>query len=325
MRANPKAVVMLLVCVWGGNASDVRAQVSPAESLFAYDPSMPFDLRDSVVRTFEGGVVLHEISFASPRGGRVHAYLVVPSGNGPFPVIVFGPWGLGNRTEFVPEALLYGRLGATSVIVDWPWTRPPPDRREQGPLDKPELDLAVFAQAVIDLRRALDLMLARREVDSTRVVYVGHSYGAQFGAVLAATDRRIRAAALVGGIPDNATFLVESQDPDQVAYRSRWTPEQLGHYMEVNAPLDAITWVGRIAPRPVLMQFAEFERAFGRVSMERYAAAAHEPKTVLWYPTGHELNDLRALLDRTAWVAEHLGLASPRSLLLELVQRTEAR
>lgn len=318
--------VVVLASGWRSSASEATAQVrAAAESLFAYDASAPVALRDSVVRTFDGGVVLHDITFASPRGGRVHAYLVAPAGTGPFPVVVFGPWGLGNRTEFVPEALLYGRLGATSVIVDWPWTRPPPDRRDQGPLDQPELDRAVFAQAVVDLRRALDVLLARPGVDSTRVAYVGHSYGAQFGAILAAVDRRIRAAALIAGIPDNATFLVESQDPDQVAYRSRWTAAQIARYLDVNAPLDAVTWVGRISPTPVLMQFAEFERAFGRASMERYAAAAGDPKLVRWYPTGHELNDPRALLDRAAWVTRHLRLESPRELLLELLQGTDAR
>lgn len=205
------------------------------------------------------------------------------------------------------------------MIVDWPWARPSPDRRDQGPLDRPEVDRDVFAQAVVDLRRALDLMVARPDVDPARVVYVGHSYGAQFGAALAAIDRRVRAAALLAGVPDNATFLVESQDPDQLAYRRRWSPEQIAHYMELNAPFDAIGWVGKISPTPLLMQFAEFERAFGLSAMQRFAAAAREPKRILWYPTGHELNDLRALLDRTAWVASHLRLEAPRRLLLKLV------
>lgn len=300
-------------------AGQGQSQAAGVDRLFAYDSSAPFDLRDTVVRTFDGSISLHEVSFTSPRGGRVHAYWVVPSGKGPFPVVLFGPWGLGNRTEFIPEAVLYGRLGATSVIVDWPWTRPPPDTRSQGPLDQPEIDRDVFAQAVVDLRRALDFVLTRPHTDSTRVVYVGHSYGAQFGAVLTAIDPRVKAAVLMAGIPDNATFLVESQDPEMVAYRARWTPEQIAHYMDVNRPFDAINWVGRISPRPLLMQFAEFERSFDTRSMQRYSAAARTPKTVLWYPTGHELNDIAALRDRTKWVAERLGLGSPRGGLLKFL------
>jgi dienelactone hydrolase len=282
---------------------------TPPDPLFAYDGSAPFAYQDSLVRTFDKGVTLHDVSFTSPRGGRVHAYLVVPPGRGKFPVVAFGPWGLGNRTEFIPEAVLYAQLGALSIIVDWPWMRPVPDRRERGPLDKPEVDRAVFAQAVVDLRRALDLMVARLDADPTRVAYVGHSCGAQFGAILAALDQRVRAVVLMAGIPDNAV-LVESEDADIVAHRSRYTAEQIQTYMKVNAPLDAVNWVGKIPPRPVLMQFAEFERGMTRAAMGRYAAAAKDPKTVLWYPTGHELNDSQALLDRMAFVAKHLRLKS---------------
>lgn len=317
MRDVLVAGLIVAACL-GSTASEARAQEA-AESLFAYDRTVPIDLRDSVARRFEGGIALHDVSFTSPRGGRVHAYIVVPDGSGPFPVVLFGPWGLGNRTEFIPEALLYARLGATAMIVDWPWTRPPPDRRAQGPIEQPEVDRDVFAQAVVDLRRALDFMLRRPHADSAHVIYVGHSYGAQFGAALTAVDRRVKAAVLMAGVPDNATFLVESQDPDMIAYRSRSTPEQIRRYLEVNAPLDAITWIGKVSPTPVLMQFAEFERAFDTRAMQRYAAAAREPKTVLWYPTGHELNDLTALRDRAVWVAERLGLESPDRVLLELL------
>jgi dienelactone hydrolase len=320
MKASPRARAGVALALWACLAGPGPAQSpEPDPALFAYDLSAPLDLRGVIVRELDAGVVLHDVSFASPRGGRVHAYMVVPSGTGPFPVIVFGPWGLGNRTEFIPEAHLYGRLGVASMIVDWPWTRPPPDRRDQGPLDKPEMDRDVFAQAVIDLRRALDVMVARPDVDPARVAYVGHSYGAQFGAILTAIDRRVKAAALLTGVPDNAAFLVDSQDADAVAYRKRWSQEQIARYIEVNRPVDAIQWIGRVAPTPLLMQFAEFERSFDRSAMERFAAAAGEPKTVLWYPTGHELNDVRAAVDRAAWVTSRLRLDVSRTRLVELL------
>jgi dienelactone hydrolase len=280
----------------------------PVAALFAYDAAEPLAFQDSLLRTFDKGVTLHEISFASPRGGRVHAYLVVPPGKTKFPVVVFGPWGLGNRTEFIPEANVYAQMGAVSIIVDWPWTRPVPDRRSQGPLEKPEEDAAVFEQAVVDLKRAVDVMVARPDVDASRIVYVGHSYGAQFGAILAAIDPRVRAAVLMAGIPDQATFLVESQDADVVDFRSKYTKKQIEHYLQVNASFDAVGWVGKISPRPVLMQFAEYERQYTRAAMERYAAAAKEPKIVYWYPTGHELNDPMAFLDRMVFVSAQLGL-----------------
>jgi hypothetical protein len=41
--------------------------------------------------------------------------------------------------------------------------------------------------------------------------------------------------------------------------------------------------------------------------MERYFAAASEPKSVMWYDTGHELNDIKALLDRADWLQKQIG------------------
>ena len=56
------------------------------------------------------------------------------------------------------------------------------------------------------------------------------------------------------------------------------------------------------------MQFGEFEASITMASIQRYAAAAKQPVTVLWYPTGHEVNDPKACADRTAWVRKQLGL-----------------
>jgi len=43
-------------------------------------------------------------------------------------------------------------------------------------------------------------------------------------------------------------------------------------------------------------------------AMQRYAGAASEPKLVLWYDTGHELNDIRALMDRANWLRKYIRI-----------------
>lgn len=323
MREFPSSTVVAL-CLCLAVVRPAQAQTAvPAESLFAYQRSAPLLVTDSTVRAFDDGITLHSLSFESPRGGRIGAYLVLPRGHGPFPAVLFGHWGLGTRTEFIPEALLYARLGAISLLIDWPWTRPPPHHRDEGPLDKPEMDRDVHIQAVVDLRRSVDLLTTRPDVDPLRLGYIGHSYGAQFGAILGAIDRRLRAVVLMAGVADNAALLLETEDPDMVAYRNHWSQEQLTRYIEINTPLDAVGWVGRISPTPLLMQFAQYDR-FTEASMRRYADAAGEPKTVLWYPTGHELNDPQAYVDRAAWIAQRLGLPSP-TRLLEGILRTPKR
>ena len=42
--------------------------------------------------------------------------------------------------------------------------------------------------------------------------------------------------------------------------------------------------------------------------MRRYADAASQPKLVLWYDTGHELNDSQPLIDRANWLHKYIGI-----------------
>ena len=71
--------------------------------------------------------------------------------------------------------------------------------------------------------------------------------------------------------------------------------------------LDGIRFVPYAAPIPILFQFAEYDN-FSKASMRAYADATKEPKQVLWYPTGHMLNDPQALVDRAKWLEEKIAL-----------------
>jgi hypothetical protein len=73
-----------------------------AAHLFDYDAKQPLDIHDRIIEEFNGGT-LHDITYTSPRGGPVGAYLIVPNGKGPFATVLFGHWGNGTRAEFLPE------------------------------------------------------------------------------------------------------------------------------------------------------------------------------------------------------------------------------
>ncbi len=273
---------------------------------FDYDPQQPLDLQQKLLHE-RGKVKVYDLSYASPRGGRVTAYLVVPDGKGPFAGLVFGHWGLGNRTEFLAEATLYARAGAVSLLIDFPWARPTPWRKKFKEIDDPEWDHALFLQAATDLRRGLDLLATRPEVDPKRLAYVGHSYGAQCGAVLSAVEPRLRGVVLMAGTPDLAALYRDSNDPAAVELRASIPKEQLEKYLQSGERTAAVRYVPH-ARTPLLFQFARYERYFDRPAMERYAAAAREPKEVKWYDTGHELNDPQALRDRAEWLRAKVGL-----------------
>ena len=58
-----------------------------------------------------------------------------------------------------------------------------------------------YIQMVMDLRRAVDVLISPKDVDTDRIGYVGHSLGATWGAPLAAAEKRIKVFVLMGGLP----------------------------------------------------------------------------------------------------------------------------
>jgi cephalosporin-C deacetylase-like acetyl esterase len=288
-------------------ASAVQAERVPNNlvHLFDYDSHQPLNIHDNTVKDFSCGVI-HDITYASPSGGSLSAYLIVPKGNGPFAAIVFGHWGNGTRGEFIPEAKAYACAGVVSLLPDYRWERPRPWYSGIDDFAHPDLDRKTRINTVIEMRRAIDLLLTRTDVDPNRIGYVGHSFGAQWGAILAAVDPRIKVAVLMAGAAEEADMLLRSDNPQIADLRASLPKGQLDTYLNTLADLNAINYV-RYAQIPLLLQFANFEQYFDRISMQHYTAAAAEPKTVSFYDSAHDLNDPQALKDRSDWLARRLA------------------
>jgi dienelactone hydrolase len=314
------APFLVLILAGSGGAQDPGREALARP--FAYEQQAPLDAK--LVPLYERhGARVHSLEYSSPRGGTVTGYLVTPEAAGPFAGLVFGHWGGGNGTEFLPEAQLYAEAGAVSVLIDYPWVRPSPWRVGQGRgLSEPEKDRDSWIAAVVDLRRALDVLLARPGVDAKRVGYVGHSYGAQWGAILSAVDRRMKASVLMAGVPSTESITADSVDPDMLALLQATPKPEQDRYFELNRPFDAIRYVPHAAPIPLFFQFALHERILSEAAMKRYYDAASEPKAIAWYDTGHDLNDVRALADRAAWLEQRLSLKPMRPLLQKRIEPT---
>jgi dienelactone hydrolase len=273
--------------------------------LYDYDSHQLIDIHDKSLKEFPCGVI-HDTTYASPSGGLVSAYQIVPKGKGPFAAVIFGHWGNGTRGEFIPEAKAYACAGVVSLLPDYRWERPRPWYSEVDDFAHPDLDRKTRIDTVIEMRRAIDLLLTRTDVDPNRIGYVGHSFGAQWGAILAAVDPRIKVAVLMAGAAEEADLLLRSDNPIMADLRASLPKDQLETYVKALEDLNAINYV-RYAQTPLLLQFANFEQYFDRTSMEHYAAAAAEPKAVFFYDSAHDLNDPQSFKDRFDWLAKRLA------------------
>lgn len=69
--------------------------------MFFYDKTLPLSWEEHSVAEKEGYSV-RDISYDSPHGGKVPAYLLTPDGRGqtPLPAVLFLHPGQGNRSSF---------------------------------------------------------------------------------------------------------------------------------------------------------------------------------------------------------------------------------
>ena len=177
----------------------------------------------------------------------------------------------------------------------------------------------------MDLRRAFDVLLSRRDVDPRRIAYIGHSYGAQWGAILSAVDKRMKTSILIAGVRASEDIWEKSNSPDSVKLRQEWSLATRSPYMKRYTAVDGVRYVPHAAPVALYFQFAQFERDFDVASMNGYFEAASQPKTISWYPTGHELNDPHAWADRARWLAQQIGLERAPAVLQAWVSGKELR
>lgn len=294
---------------------------APAADPFAYDTKLPLDYRDAGAESLPGATV-HDVSYASPKGGRVPAYLVVPAGRGPFAAIEFVHWGQGNRTEFLSEALLYAKGGAVSLLIDAPYNRPDYQRGDSF-IENPQADRDLYVQLVVDARRGLDLLLSRPDVDPKRVAYVGHSLGATWGGALAGSEKRVRSYVLMGGLPSITDFSGDTFISRMV--RARYTAQQIENYAQLIGAINPENFVGRAQPARLFFQFARWDRYISSAAAARYERAASEPKLSRTYDTSHEFNDLQSWCDRVDWLRKELKLDGPPAPCRASVNRHATR
>src|SRR2546427_2891445 len=189
-----------------------------------YDRNAPVDIREAGVEQ-HGGVAVRDISYASPKGGRVPAYLVLPNGKGPFAAVIWGHWywensEFRNRKEFLAEAIALGHAGVVSLLTDGPIARPG-HVEDKTPLQQ----VTDLIQQIVDMRRGADLLLARKDVDQKRLAYVGHRYNPSVGGVLSGIDKRFKAFVLMaGGFLDERGFKTK----EVKEYPQKKAPEKIG-------------------------------------------------------------------------------------------------
>jgi cephalosporin-C deacetylase-like acetyl esterase len=281
-------------------------------STFAYDAATPLDLSIMSER-LHNGARIQDIAYKSLLSGKVSAYLVLPPTQ-PKAGLIFGHWGEGDRSEFVDEAVALTRLDVVSLCLDASFRRPAVYEPEEA---LPQADL----QWILDVRRAVDLLQERFALSAQRLGYVGHSFGASFGGVIAGIERRIHAYVFMAGAARATEIMRASQHPLIVRERKQTPPHVWEAMLRAEEPYNACHYIGRASPAALLFQFARQDEFVPLEEAEYYFALASEPKRIAWYEgCGHELS-AHARVDRATFLCEQLSLQPPSAAVEALLER----
>ncbi len=272
---------------------------------FDYDKAVPLGIKVIGVGR-RGSVRIHDITYVSPKGGVVRAYLVVPKGKGPFAAVVWGHWYWGNspmrnRKEFLDEAVALAQVGVVSLLTDGPIARPGHVQKDEPLNEQEPIDLV---QQVVDMRRGVDLLQARKDVDPKRIAYVGHSYNAVVGAILSGVERRFKAFVLMAATMSDEISL---KTPEYEQYRQKVGPEKFDAFIAKYAWTDQGKYVSHAAPAVVFLQYATREKFIMPERARLYAAVVSEPKRFKLYEAPHALN-AEARSDRILFLIDQLKL-----------------
>lgn len=268
--------------------------------LFDYDAETQVEITENDIQQKEGYTVA-DISYPSPKAGNVPAYLVVPDSPGPFAAIILMHGSSGSRETLLPLAEDIVQTGAVVLTLSGPSARvtgrswihfTPQDREEQ-------------IQLMVDLRRGVDLLTGHEKVDPSRIGYIGYSYGAAMGGLLAGIEPRIKAYGLMvgdGGLvnhfTDDNTPIGGFESVDSATRRA---------WLAAMRPIEPIYYVGHAAPSALFFQNARFDTLVSEEDALAYQAAGSEPKKIEWYDSGHGL-PVQAYIDMIGWLAEQVGI-----------------
>ena len=202
-----------------GQAGDLALETSVPDPIFQiYKGQFSYDRTELEARVVErvenpAGWVREKVSFDAAYGGeKVSAHLFLPANaRPPFQAVVYFPggastWERSSRDieSFYEFTMFLSFLVKNGRAVLYPVYK---GTFERG---NPALsaihtgaDTHAFTeftvQAVKDLRRSLDYLETRPDIDGTKLVYYGMSWGGWLGPIATAVEDRFKAGVLVGG------------------------------------------------------------------------------------------------------------------------------
>lgn len=256
----------------------------------AYDPSAPLQATVTQRKDADGKpLALYNLSFLGGSGARVPGLVSLPAqpakGKRPAVILLHGLGGDKNQLQAL--AMLLNGKGYATVAIDIAGHGERP-KVEGKPIGEQDLSgmRTVAAQTVQDLRRTVDYLLTRTDIDPKRIGFVGVSLGGVLGARFLADEPRVAAAALWVAGGDWGTLITTSAHPFAKRFRDRGEGDA-AKIRTALAEVDPVPAISHAAPRPLLFLNGATDDVVPKACSDALFAAAKDPKEQMILPGGH--------------------------------------
>jgi cephalosporin-C deacetylase-like acetyl esterase len=283
--------------------ADVKKVQTPDWSL----ASCPASIIDSRKTLSLDSAKLEELSFKGCHGNLINAYLVSPLSKKikKHPAILYVHWyephaNNSNRDEFLNEAKDMAQRGVVSLLVSTFWSVPGGSYQQRRWQDDYENTL----HQTQDLLHALNLLRSFTEVDTTRIAYVGHDYGATFGAIVAGVDTKIKGFALEAGTPRITEWYMYGSAS---GVPSGEDAKQFVNSFKTMEPDAMITKT----KSQVLLQYSLNDQYISTERVQDMKKAAPKNTVLKTYNTTHAMDLPQVISDRREWLMQLLNLKTP--------------
>jgi dienelactone hydrolase len=255
------------------------------------------DLR-VLVKRVQDGLESQLLVTETPFGYRRVAEMFRPESAESLAAILYVHWYEpqsidSHRTQFEEEAKALAGAGAVCLSIETLWSD-----RDFFLKRTQEDDLQNSVEEIVNIRRAIDLLISQPNVDPKRFAYVGHDFGGMYGVLAGSLDGRPTHYVIMASTP---------RFPDWYLYLPKLEGEARETFIRRMSEIDPITHIPNLSPAEVFFQFATDDFHVPKERAEEFFAAAKDPKAMKWYDAKHGLNEA-ATQDRKAWLRQKLSL-----------------
>ena len=196
----------------------------------------------------------------------------------------------GHYTGRAAARILGQTRGVTVAALSYPFAGDPRPDAVTFLREIPKIR-AAFLDTPPAVMLALDYLLRRPDVDTTRVEAVGVSLGAPFMCIAGALDSRFTRVWALHGSGGSYAPLEASMRRTIPLALLRVPAAAVATVIIAGPRLDPTRWVARISPRPFVMVNAEDDERLPRSAVDALYASARPPKELIWMPGRHVHGD----------------------------------